>query len=496
MLTAPQLLYCGGETVLPPQLLSDIRLDGILSPQALCFLQKPCGGDEILRRQELFGLVEDEKVLGRLKICLSNLLKLERSLMLWHSEKVPLNSYYLYSDVLSDYVNVCESLSAFEDCGQSLSEVSEYFLSDERRRFFSEIKTDLGRISELLGKINSGLLSFSSKNWITPDRGAVIESDKIASVAQKLGFTVPVRKKSDTKPDITFSDAVCRLYFAEIGEIGSIFRKYALVDFNEPTGYIPQIRFILEIYELTRKAEKIGVPHCIAEISPVPGYFAADVYDISLMAKECERIIPNDVDFTETNRFFFLTGANGGGKTTYLRAVGINLVLFLAGCPVFAKRASIYRFDFAASHFPKDERFDGVGRLDEELRRSFGMLSASENKTAFLLFNETFSGTDERRGFELVKNISENIRAAGHFCLYVTHFHEVINLDFPVLISEVCPEDGNRRTFKIVRSKSAVASYAYDIFRKYRLDKDSLTERRKNRENKSAQFKSDRHEVK
>ena len=149
MLTAPQLLYCGGETVLPPQLLSDIRLDGILSPQALCFLQKPCGGDEILRRQELFGLVEDEKVLGRLKICLSNLLKLERSLILWHSEKIPLNSYYLYSDVLSDYVNVCESLSAFEDCGQSLSEVSEYFLSDERRRFFSEIKTDLGRISEL-----------------------------------------------------------------------------------------------------------------------------------------------------------------------------------------------------------------------------------------------------------------------------------------------------------------------------------------------------------
>lgn len=136
-----------------------------------------------------------------------------------------------------------------------------------------------------------------------------------------------------------------------------------------------------------------------------------------------------------------------------------------------------------------------LGRLDEELRRSFEMLSASENKTAFLLFNETFSGTDERRGFELVKNISENIRAAGHFCLYVTHFHEVINLDFPVLISEVCPEDGNRRTFKIVRSKSAVASYAYDILRKYRLDKDSLTERRKNRENKSAQFKSDRHKV-
>ena len=48
----------------------------------------------------------------------------------------------------------------------------------------------------------------------------------------------------------------------------------------------------------------------------------------------------------------------------------VCLLLFLAGCPVFAQEASIYPFDTVAAHFPKDERFDHVGRLDEELLRT------------------------------------------------------------------------------------------------------------------------------
>ena len=98
-----------------------------------------------------------------------------------------------------------------------------------------------------------------------------------------------------------------------------------------------------------------------------------------------------------------MLGANGGGKTTYLRALGINLILFLAGCPVFATEAEMYPFDIVLSHFPKDERFDHSGRLDEERKRTEEMLNIAQNKAGFLFFNETFSGTDDKRGFDLLK---------------------------------------------------------------------------------------------
>lgn len=207
-------------------------------------------------------------------------------------------------------------------------------------------------------------------------------------------------------------------------------------------------------------------------------YIARELYDVSLLAKNCENIVPNDADFTENEPFCFLLGANGGGKTTYLRALGVNLILFLAGCPVFAKEAEIYPFDTVLSHFPKDERFDNTGRLDEEQKRTEEMLNKAENKAAFLFFNETFSGTDDRRGFELLKDTAMKIAEKHHFGLYVTHFHEVMSLDYPVLSAEVDLSDANKRTFRIVRSKGSVSSYAADILKKYRLDKDSLESRR------------------
>ena len=326
--------------------------------------------------------------------------------------------------------------------------------------------------------MSAGLLSFADKNWLTPDYDAVSEIDTVSSCAEKLGFTVPKKKKQNAKINLSFSDAMCRLYVDQIAQIEVEIAKYADVDFYEPTSYIPEIKFLLEIHGLLQKAKKIGVPHTIAKMAKEPCYTARGLYDVSLLAKNCEDIVPNDADFSENEAFCFVLGANGGGKTTYLRAVGINLILFLSGCPIFAKEAEIYPFDTVLSHFPKDERFDNTGRLDEEHKRTGEMLKAAQDKVAFLLFNETFSGTDDKRGFELLKDTAMKIGENHYFGLYVTHFHEVMSLDYPVLSAEVDYTDEHKRTFRIVRSKGSSSSYAADILKKYGLDKNSLDARR------------------
>ena len=478
MINAPRLLNSSNTFSLPNTLFSDLQIDKILSSQSIVVLQHSCEPSEILRRNELFLLLDKSDNVAHVENTLSTLCATERALYLLKDAKIPLDIYYRQVELFESYLASCEALASMQGLGALFADVADYYSSEASRQLRSEMKESSHKIRSLLFEMSTGLLSFADKNWLTPDYDAVSEIDNISECAEHLGFTVPKQKPQNTKINLSLSDAVCHLYSDKVAQIEAEITKYADVDFYEPTAYIPEIKFFLEIHGLLQRANKISVPHCIARISQTPQYIAKELYDVSLLAKNCENIVPNDADFIETEAFCFLLGANGGGKTTYLRALGVNLILFLAGCPVFAKKAEIYPFDIVLSHFPKDERFDNTGRLDEERKRTGEMLKTAKNKTAFLFFNETFSGTDDKRGFDLLTDTVSKIAESKQFGLYVTHFHEVMSLDYPVLSAEVDLSDANKRTFRIVRSKGSASSYASDILKKYRLDKDSLTARR------------------
>ncbi len=479
MITASRLLHKCSTTVLPKTLFSDLQLDKILSAQTIAVLQSPCDQNEIMGRNELFAVLDDEENLLRTEELLSTLLTTERALLLLNDAKISLDRYYRQVEMLEAYIASCEALASMRGLGVLFAEVANYFSSADKVSILTRMRESEQKIQNLLREMSAGLLSFADKNWLTPDYNAVSEIDNISASAEKLGFTVQKKKKQNAKINPAFSDAMCRLFADQIAQIEAEIAKYADVDFYEPTSYISEIKFFLEMQAFIQKAKKLGVPTTIAKIAKEPCYTAKELYDISLLAKNCENIVPNDADFSAKEPFYFVLGANGGGKTTYLRAVGINLILFLAGCPVFTKQAEIYPFDIVLSHFPKDERFDNTGRLDEERRRTEEMLKASQGKVAFLLFNETFSGTDDKRGLALLTNTVTQISEHRHFGLFVTHFHEAMSLDYPVLSAEVDAKDKNKRTFRIVRSKGSASSYAADILKKYGLDKNSLEARRR-----------------
>ena len=478
MINAPRLLNSSNKVLLPNTLFSDLQIDKILSSQSIAVLQHPCEPSEIVRRNELFLLLDKSENVAHVENTLSVLCATERAQYLLKDAKIPLDIYYRQAELFESYLTSCDALASMKDLGELFAYVADYYSSEKSQNLLSEMKESAHRIRSLLSQMNAGLLSFADKNWLTPDYDVVSEIDNISECAECLGFNVTKQKPQNTKINLSLSDAVCHLYSDKVAQIEAEITKYADVDFYEPTAYIPEIKFFLEIHGLLQRANKISVPHCIARISQKTQYIAKELYDISLLTKICENIVPNDADFTEYEPFCFLLGANGGGKTTYLRALGVNLILFLAGCPVFAKKAEIYPFDIVLSHFPKDERFDNTGRLDEERKRTGEMLKTAKNKTAFLFFNETFSGTDDKRGFDLLTDTVAKIAESKQFGLYVTHFHEVMSLDYPVLSAEVDLSDANKRTFRIVRSKGSASSYASDILKKYRLDKDSLAARR------------------
>lgn len=476
MVNTPRLIKNNTNT-LRKDVFTDLQLDKILSEHTVSVLSSPCEKDQLPLRNELFELLDKEGT-SRLESILTALTKCERVLRLKEEERLPLDRFYRSVEALEAYADACTELASSCGCGELLEEVSEYYSSGEMMARLSRIKGSSQNIRALLEGMSTGLLSLSDKMWLTPDYNAVTELDLISECASGLGLSSPSKRIQNARIDASFSDAVCSLYEKEASEIISELEKYSDIDLAEPLSYIPEIKFFLEIHGLIRRASKMGVPHCISKIAVEPKFSSKGLYDVSLLAKESKSIVPNDALFNETEPFSFLVGANGGGKTTYLRAVGINLILFTSGCPVFAEEAEIYPFDTVLTHFPRDERFDGMGRLDEEKLRVDAMLEASLGRRAFMLFNETFSGTDEKRGFELLTETAKAIEAGEHFGIYVTHFHKVMSLAYPVLSAEVDKSDENRRTFRIVRSKGRSFSYAYDILKKYRLDKDSLSDRR------------------
>ena len=181
--------------------------------------------------------------------------------------------------------------------------------------------------------------------------------------------------------------------------------------------------------------------------------------------------MPNDAFF---GAGCFSEGANGGVKRRNLRSLASSLIMFLSDCFIFAFSAEIFPFETIFTHFPADEHFEHGGRLSDEEKRIKEIVSSSDGGS-FVFLNELFSGTDMSKGLSLSLDYMKQLKEAGAFCLFVTHFHDAADSGFPVLYAAIDKEDENKRTYRIERGVHKRKSYASDILRKYGMDAESLS---------------------
>jgi DNA mismatch repair ATPase MutS len=108
--------------------------------------------------------------------------------------------------------------------------------------------------------------------------------------------------------------------------------------------------------------------------------------------------IRNDVDLNQEARFYVLSGSNMSGKSTLLRAIGLNAVLALAGTTV---RAQSLRMPPGLSIFASlsvvDSLLDGKSKFQAEVDRLRQTIeSALKGRSVLFLVDEIFSGTNSR----------------------------------------------------------------------------------------------------
>lgn len=106
-----------------------------------------------------------------------------------------------------------------------------------------------------------------------------------------------------------------------------------------------------------------------------------------------ERAVRNDFRIDDRH-FYIITGANMAGKSTFLRAVGVNYVLGRVGMPVFARRLRVSRFRLFSSMRTSDDLAHGISYFNAELLRLQQLKDCLRGEPTLLILDEILKGTN------------------------------------------------------------------------------------------------------
>jgi DNA mismatch repair ATPase MutS len=232
-----------------------------------------------------------------------------------------------------------------------------------------------------------------------------------------------------------------------------------------------ELAFYVACLNLHEHLQELGAPVCF----PKPTALGQQVlsftglYDVSLAITKNATIVGNDLNGHGKN-FIVATGANAGGKSTFLRSLGLAQLMMQAGMFVPANDFSAEVRSALVTHFKREEDTAmESGKLDEELSRMNEIVERLQPGST-LLMNESFAATNEREGSEIATQITTALMEKGIKICYVTHLYHFAyrlhrkSLPNVVFLRAERRPDGSR-TFKLIEADPLQTSYGEDLYR-------------------------------
>ena len=240
-------------------------------------------------------------------------------------------------------------------------------------------------------------------------------------------------------------------------------------------SYLNMLRIELAFYigciNLYNKLTQVGAPVCFPEIDGASERMHSfhELFDACLALEMKTRIIGNDIDMDQKN-LVIITGANQGGKSTFLRSIGLAQLMMQAGMFVSAVtfRANLCKGVF--THYKrKEDTTMKSGKLDEELGR-MSIIVDQISPGSLMLFNESFSATNEREGSEIASQITSALLDRQVKVFFVTHMYEFAHTFYEkhrqdAIFLRAERKSGGRRTFKLFEGEPMPTSFGVDIYK-------------------------------
>lgn len=231
-----------------------------------------------------------------------------------------------------------------------------------------------------------------------------------------------------------------------------------------------ELAFYVGCLNLADTLRELSMPICIPGLLPMEanGRSWQGLYDLSLGLMGAVTVVGNDLDALN-KRLYVVTGANQGGKSTFLRSIGQAQLMAQSGMFVAADCFTVPIRRGVFTHFKKEE--DAAmksGKLDEELAR-MNRIADHLGKGALMLFNESFAATNEREGSEICRQITQALIENGVEVFSVTHLYlyaaAFLDDQTTQYLRAQRLEDGGR-SFKIVAGEPLQTAFGEDLYRK------------------------------
>jgi DNA mismatch repair ATPase MutS len=238
------------------------------------------------------------------------------------------------------------------------------------------------------------------------------------------------------------------------------------------TGLRGELGFAVACMNLGDALRDRGVPTCFPEPLPAedPGFTTRGLCDAALALHMDGPVTGNDVD-ARAARLVVITGANRGGKSTFLRSVGVAQLLMQAGAFVPATEFSMGVRTGLFTHFIRGEDASMTrGKLEEELQR-MNEIAEELRPGALVLCNESFASTNEREGSEIAAGVLRAMVDRNVSVLFVTHLFDLARTlreegrSDVVFLRAERRADGSR-TFRMTPGPPLPTSFAEDSYRR------------------------------
>jgi hypothetical protein len=380
--------------------------------------------------------------------------------------------------LLSKSVRILELLA---DVLARLRKIADEHASDFRSqafgRFFSMLREELD--DEYLESVRGHLreLRFVHGALISAELGGgnrgtrfVLRKPRPRNILQRItpggppsySFTLPPRDEHGAQALGELRDRGTRLVAAALAQSTDHILAFA--------GMLrAELGFYVGCLNLHEQLASRGLATCFPEPAVASGTLSArGLYDAALTFHTDAEMVGNDVD-ADGKALLVVTGANQGGKSTFLRSVGIAQLMLQAGMfvPAEAFRADLCTGVF--THYKREEDATMThGKLDEELARMREIVDQMKPR-ALLLSNESFASTNELEGSEIARHVIHAFVDAGVKVVLVTHLHDLAQGLYRerfehALFLRAERQPNGHRTFRIVPGEPLPTAHGSDSY--------------------------------